>query len=81
MVAWSQAGSYARSYPSLADYVRATGRDTASYHHLGSSPVDSAYRAVSAISSRDSSVAQAMPTDVAAKSGHTAGIKHLGAWI
>jgi parallel beta-helix repeat protein len=77
---WGRRDAYAVNYANFADFVRATGRDTASYHHLGGSPVDSSFRPVSAISSRHATTGQPLPASVAAKIGQPAGVRHLGAF-
>lgn len=78
---WGRRSTWALPYGTLAAHVAATGRDQNSYAHLGSSPVDSSFRAVAAISGRDGSVGQPLPSNVASKVGRTAGSRHLGAWI
>ena len=77
---WGNAGAYSTNFVTFSDYVAATGRDRNSYHHLGSSPVGSNYQPVSAISSRNTTVGQPLPSDVAAKLGRAAGTRYLGAW-
>ncbi|WP_375430333.1 right-handed parallel beta-helix repeat-containing protein [uncultured Friedmanniella sp.] len=77
---WGNAGAYATTYGTLADYQKGTGRDGSSYSHVAAAAVNSAFQPVSAISSRDSTVAQALPSGVATKIGKTTGAKHLGAW-
>lgn len=77
---WGNAGAYATNYATLADFQKGTGRDAASYSHVAAAAVNSAFQPVSAISSRDATVGQALPSGVATKIGKTAGVKHLGAW-
>ncbi|WP_375426339.1 right-handed parallel beta-helix repeat-containing protein [uncultured Friedmanniella sp.] len=79
-VVWGNAGTYATAYATLADYQKGTGRDPASYSLVASSPVNGAFQPIAAVSSRDSSVGQALPSGVATKLGRSAGTRHLGAW-
>jgi parallel beta-helix repeat protein len=77
---WGKKGTWATNYATLAAYTGATGYDRASYSLIGTSPVSSTYGPSSAVSARESSVAQPLPSSVAGKVGVAAGTKHLGAW-
>lgn len=77
---WGNAGAYSTNFVRFSDYVTATGRDRNSYHHLGSSPVNGSYQPVADISSRNTTVGQPLPSDVASKLGRAAGTRYLGAW-
>jgi trimeric autotransporter adhesin len=79
-VLWAKKDAYATKYTSLTAFVAGTGQDKASYNLVGNFPVDSNFRPVSAVTSQETTVAQPLPSGVAAKVGKAAGTRHLGAW-
>jgi parallel beta-helix repeat protein len=77
---WGRKNDNPVSYPTMYSYTSATGRDTTSLSYVAPSPVDSAYRAYSDITSKAATTAQPLPATVAAKLGQATGAKQLGAF-
>lgn len=77
---WGNRGAYATTYATLADYARGSGRDGASWQHVGASPVTSGYQVTAEIRNRAATVAQPLPAAVAGKIGRATGTRALGAW-
>lgn len=79
-VVWARQGAQPERFVLLDTFRAATGQEQASVHALLTTPVDGAYRVKSLICAKSSTVAQALPSDLATKAGRTAGVKRLGAW-
>ncbi|WP_375430750.1 right-handed parallel beta-helix repeat-containing protein [uncultured Friedmanniella sp.] len=79
-VVWAHKGAQPDRFVQLDRFRAATGQEKASVHALLSTPVDRAYRVKSVISAKSGTVAQALPADLAAEAGRSAGVKRLGAW-
>jgi parallel beta-helix repeat protein len=80
VVVWGRKGTNAVNHTTLTNYTSTSGRDATSISHLGQKPVDSSYRAVSAITAKSPDVAKPLPTGVATKIGRDSGVRHLGAF-
>ena len=78
-VIWSVQNANPNRYATVAAYIAATGQDKASYAMTGS-PVSSTLAAVSAVTAKESTTAQALPAAIATAVGKASGTKHLGAW-
>ncbi len=76
---WGRKGTWAANYSTLKEYVAATGRDRTSFSLTGS-PVNGSSQPTSAVTSRESAVAQPLPAAVAGLVGKPSGSRHLGAW-
>ncbi len=80
VVVWSRVGTYGQGFGSLAAFASATGRDRSSLALIGSSGLDAALRPTAAVTGKVTTVAQPLPSAVAAVVGQPAGTRQLGAW-
>ncbi|WP_406832165.1 right-handed parallel beta-helix repeat-containing protein [Pedococcus sp. KACC 23699] len=80
MIVWARAGTDPAVYDSPATFTTQRGQDANSRLIRGASAVGSSFSLTPTASSMESSVAQPLPADVAAKLGREPGSRHLGYW-
>ena len=80
LVVWSRGSTDPSVFSSLAQMTATTGQERRGREFLGTAVLSSAGVPTSAVASLAPSVAEPLPSDVAARIGQTAGSLHLGLW-
>jgi len=80
IVVWARAGANPYVHTGLGTFASTNGQERNGLGVVGTSAVTGAYALTPAVAAKESSVAQVLPSDVAAKLGRAAGTRHLGYW-
>jgi hypothetical protein len=79
-VVWARAATDPYVYSTLPLFTRSQQQEVTGLSVAGKSAVDSSYSLTSTVAATQSSVAQPLPSAVAAKLARTSGTRHLGYW-